>query len=45
MSLKDQELIHLINFSENVPAIRKVCQQFVALCRNMDLLDGGVDRY
>lgn len=22
------------------PAIRKVCQQFVALCRNMDLLDG-----
>jgi transposase len=24
------------------PAIRKVCQQFVALCRNMDLLDGDV---
>ena len=27
---------------DNGPAIRKVCQQFVALCRNMDLLDGDV---
>ena len=27
---------------DNGPVIRKVCQQFVALCRNMDLLDGGV---
>ena len=27
---------------DNGPAIRKVCQQFVALCRNMDLLDGTV---
>lgn len=24
------------------PATRKVCQQFVALCRNRDLLDGDV---
>lgn len=27
---------------DNGPAIRKVCQQFVALCRNMNLLDGDV---
>ncbi len=27
---------------DNGPAIRKVCQQFVALCRDMDLLDGDV---
>ncbi len=27
---------------DNGSAIRKVCQQFVALCRNMDLLDGDV---
>ena len=27
---------------DNGPAIRKVCQQFVALCRNMELLDGDV---
>ena len=27
---------------DNGPAIRKVCQQFVALCRNMDLLDSDV---
>ncbi|MEP2757813.1 MAG: IS1182 family transposase [Hyphomicrobiales bacterium] len=27
---------------DNGPAIRKVCQQFVALCRNMGLLDGDV---
>lgn len=27
---------------DNGPAIRKVCQQFVVLCRNMDLLDGDV---
>jgi transposase len=27
---------------DNGPAIRKVCQQLVALCRNMDLLDGDV---
>ena len=27
---------------DNGPAIRKVCQQFVALCRNIDLLDGDV---
>ena len=27
---------------DNGPAIRKVCQQFVALCRSMDLLDGDV---
>lgn len=26
---------------DNGPAIRKVCRQFVALCRNIDLLDGG----
>src|SRR5210317_52966 len=26
----------------NGPAIRKVCQQFVALCRNMDMLDADV---
>lgn len=27
---------------DNGPAIRRVCQQFVALCRNMDLLDSDV---
>ncbi len=27
---------------DNGPAIRNVCRQFVALCRGMDLLDGGV---
>src|SRR5210317_1283588 len=27
---------------DNGPAIRKVCQQFVALCRNKDLLDSDV---
>ena len=27
---------------DNGPALRKVCQKFVALCRNMDLLDGDV---
>ena len=27
---------------DNGPAIRKVCQQFVALCRNIGLLDGDV---
>lgn len=27
---------------DNGPAILKVCQQFVALCRNMNLLDGDV---
>jgi hypothetical protein len=27
---------------DNGPAIRKVCRQFVALCRNMSLLDGDV---
>lgn len=27
---------------DNGPAIRKTCQQFVALCRNMGLLDGDV---
>ena len=27
---------------DNGPAIRKVCQQFVTLCRNMDLLDADV---
>jgi transposase len=27
---------------DNGPAIRKVCQEFVALCRNMNLLDGEV---
>ena len=27
---------------DNGPAIRKVCQQFVALCRDMSLLDGDV---
>ena len=27
---------------DNGPAIRKACQQFVALCRDMRLLDGGV---
>jgi transposase len=27
---------------DNGPAIRKVCQQFVVLCRNMDLLNGDV---
>ncbi|CCB65016.1 conserved protein of unknown function [Hyphomicrobium sp. MC1] len=26
----------------NGPAIRKVCQQFVALCRGLDLLDAGI---
>jgi hypothetical protein len=25
---------------DNGPAIRKVCRQFVALCRDIDLLDG-----
>ncbi|QBY00214.1 IS1182 family transposase [Rhodophyticola sp. CCM32] len=27
---------------DNGPAIRKVCQQFVALCRNINLLDGNL---
>ena len=27
---------------DNGPAIRKVCQQFVALCRDLSLLDSGV---
>lgn len=27
---------------DNGPAIRKVCQQFVALCRDINLLDGHV---
>jgi transposase len=27
---------------DNGPAIRKVCQQFVALCRNIDLLDAEI---
>src|SRR6187397_515758 len=27
---------------DNGPAIRKVCQQFVALCRNIDLLDADI---
>jgi len=27
---------------DNGPAIRKVCQHFVALCRGLDLLDGGL---
>ena len=27
---------------DNGPAIRKVCQQFVALCRDIDLLDAGI---
>ncbi len=27
---------------DNGPAIRKMCQRFVALCRNMDLLDSDV---
>ncbi len=27
---------------DNGPAIRKVCQQFVTLCRNMDLLDADL---
>ena len=27
---------------DNGPAIRKVCQQFVALCRDFDLLDAGI---
>ena len=27
---------------DNGPAIRKVCQQFVALCRDINLLDGRV---
>lgn len=31
-----------INSPENGPAIRKVCQKFVALCRNLKLLEGDV---
>lgn len=31
-----------INSPVNGPAVGKVCQQFVALCRNMNLLDGDV---
>lgn len=27
---------------DNGPVIRKVCQQFVVLCRNIGLLDGDV---
>lgn len=27
---------------ENGPAIRKACQQFIALCRGLDLLDGSI---
>jgi len=27
---------------DNGPAIRKVCQQFVALCRDIDLLDASI---
>lgn len=27
---------------DNSPAIRKVCQQFVALCRDIDLLDASI---
>ena len=27
---------------DNGPAIRKVCQQFVALCRDLDLLDASI---
>ena len=27
---------------DNGPAIRKVCRQFVALCRDIDLLDAGI---
>ena len=27
---------------DNGPAIRKVCQRFVALCRGLDLLDGNI---
>ncbi len=36
--MKDQELIRGINSPENGGAIRKVCAQFVALCRQLGLL-------
>jgi hypothetical protein len=36
--LKDQELIRGINSPENDLAIRKVCAQFVTLCRQFGLL-------
>ena len=32
----------IADFRDNGPAIRRVCAQFVALCRNLHLLDASV---